>query len=173
MWTLIIPIIVLVIFLCYNAFINRSFGVPNSLSATYYLCKEKNNKIGFLFPTVLFTVVALLMPVWLEISENSNFQFMSFLSAGSLMFTALTPAFRKDIMTKRIHNISAIIGVIFAFLWIIFVAHLWQIIILFLIIFLYLAFVTKTLWYAKIYWLEMMAFITTIFTIIIKNFQCF
>ena len=133
-WILIMTFIAMIIFFGYNAFVLRMFGIPNSLSATYYMCQEKNKNLKFLFPFSLFLTIATLMPAWLELSNGSMWQFTAFLSAASLMFTAMSPAFRKDILTSNVHNISAIIGVTFAILWIYFVAQMLWVIILYFII---------------------------------------
>ena len=65
------------IYVVYNAIAIAIFGVPESLSNTYYLWKEKNGK-GWLFCLMMYLVVAFMMPVWISLSQGSNFQFLAF-----------------------------------------------------------------------------------------------
>ena len=54
------------IYLLYNAVAIGIFGIPPSLSETYYLYKDKWN-IGFVFPIMMYLVVGFMMPAWLTL----------------------------------------------------------------------------------------------------------
>ena len=69
-------------FAVYNIIALLLFGVPKSLSDTYYLFKERNSTLKFLFPSMMTLLTFFLMPAWLEMSEGSPFQFTAFLSAA-------------------------------------------------------------------------------------------
>lgn len=153
-------------FVIYNAVVLLLFGVPNSLSKTYYLFKERSNVLKCLFPSMMALLGVFLMPCWIEISEGSNFQFLSFLSAASLLFVAFAPAFLDSKMENIIHQVSAICCAVFAMLWIILVTPYWYVILIVLTVIVTLAIVTKTIKSGYIYWLEVIAFLSTFISII-------
>ena len=130
------------------------FGVPKSLSATYYLFKERVDNLKYLFPSMIIMMVVFMMPCWIQISEGSPYQFMTFLSMGALMFVGVTPAFNDSNMDARIHDAAAYICAIFATLWIIFVTPYWYVLPIMLIVIGAVAYVTKTWKTAYIFWLE-------------------
>ena len=153
-------------FVIYNAVVLLLFGVPESLSKTDYLFKERSNVLKCLFPSMMTLLGIFLMPCWIEISEGSPFQFMSFLSAASLLFVAFAPAFLDSDLEHKVHYISAICCAVFAMLWIILVTPYWYIILIIFGVFSILAIVTKTIKSGYIYWLEIVAFMSTFIAII-------
>lgn len=166
-WTIIFVFIAFAIYLTYNGVAIGLFGVPNSLSETYYLYMNKNNWMKIFFPIMMMLLVALLMPAWIEISIGSDLQFLAFLAAGGIMFTGAAPAFRGNKIESRVHSTSAICAAIFALLWVFFVSTVWYIAFAWLAVIISLAILTKTLNRAKIYWLETVAFLSTFTSIII------
>lgn len=150
-------IIATVIFVAYNAVSLANFGIPSSLSMTYYLYKEKCNK-GWLFPIMMYLVVAFMMPAWITMSEGSDFQFLAFLAPASIAFVGTAPAFLSDKMEGRVHSISAIIAAVCSLLWVILVTPYWWTILVFLGLVALGAFLTKTYKTSYVYWLEMVAF---------------
>jgi hypothetical protein len=141
------------------------FGVPHSLSMTYYLFKERKNNLKMLFPAMIGLMVLFLMPCWLQISECSDFQFTAFLSMASLMFVGACPTCLDSDMENKVHSISAIICAIFALLWIILVTPYWYVILIVFAIIAAISVVTKTWKTCYKYWLEMVAFISTFISI--------
>ena len=146
------------LFVIYNVIALLLFGVPKSLSMTYYLYKERQNSLKLMFPTMIVLLCILLIPCWLTLSEGSNFQFLSFLVPAALMFVGFTPVFNDTDMYKTIHNIAAYSCAAFAMLWIILVTPFWYIILIVLGIISVIAILTKTVKSSYIYWLEMIAF---------------
>lgn len=155
------------LFVIYNIVALVLFGVPKSLSMTYYLFKERKNALKVLFPAMIAMLCILLIPCWLEISEGSNFQFLSFLAPAALMFVGFTPAFNDADMYKTIHNIAAYTCAVFALLWIILVTPYWYVILIVLGVMAAISIVTKTWKTCYIYWLEMVAFISLFISIIL------
>jgi hypothetical protein len=143
------------------------FGVPKSLSMTYYLFKERQNGLKVLFPAMIALLCILLIPCWLELSDGSNFQFLAFLAPAALMFVGFTPAFNDADMYKTIHNIAAYTCAVFAMLWIILVTPFWYIILIVLGVIAVAAVLTKTWKTCYIYWLEMVAFISLFISILV------
>lgn len=153
-------------FMIYNAVVLLLFGVPKSLSMTYYLFKDRQNILKVLFPCMMTLLGSFLMPCWIEMSEGSPFQFLSFLSAGALLFVAFAPAFKESDLENTVHQVSAYCCAAFAMLWIILVTPYWYVILIVLSVIATLAIVTKTVKSSYIYWLEMVAFISTFIAIV-------
>ena len=156
------------IYLLYNAVAIGIFGIPPSLSETYYLYKDKWN-IGFVFPIMMYLVVGFMMPAWLTLSEGSPFQFLSFLAPASIAFVGTAPAFKSSSLENSVHSVAAIVAAICSLLWVILVTPYWWIIILALLTFTLEALITRTLLTAKIYWLETVAFISTFMSAILMS----
>ena len=154
------------IYLIYNGAALRLFGVPESLSNTFYLYNDKKKHLGILFPIMMVSVASLLLPAWLEISALSSLQFTAFLAAAGLIFTGFAPAFKGNDLEKRVHTVSAYTAAIFALLWIIFVNKLWFTILIWFAVILLIAFITKTIKSSYIYWLETVAFMSTFTSIL-------
>ena len=155
----------ILLFVIYNTVVLMLFGVPKSLSMTFYLFKEREECLKALFPVTIVLMCILLIPCWLEISDGSPWQFTAFLSAGSLLFVGCTPAFKSSKLENNIHDYSAYVGAFFALLWIIMVTPYWYVILIVLGIISIIAIWTKTWKTSLIYWLEMIAFISTFISI--------
>ena len=166
-WKLILLLTALFIYWAYNMTALSVFGVPKSLSMTYYLFKERKEWQRLLFPIMMLSMAGLLMPVWLEMSEGSDLQFMSFLAGAGIMFTGTVPTFKNSKLEDRVHTISAIVAAVFALLWVFFVAHLWYIILIWLVIVTLIALLSNSIKTSLVYWLETVAFMSTFMSIII------
>lgn len=166
-WKIILLLTAFFIYWTYNTAALILFGAPKSLSMTFYLFEERKKWQKVLFPFMMLSMAGLLMPVWLEISNASDLQFMSFLAAAGIMFTGTVPTFKSSKLEDRVHTISAIVAAIFALLWIIFVANLWYVIIIWTVISFLIALLTKSIKTSYIYWLETVAFMSTFMSIII------
>lgn len=151
----------ILLFVVYNIVALILYGVPHSLSNTHYLFKQSNESLKFLFPAFITLLFFFLIPCWLQISEGSLFQFTAFLSGGSLLFVGCSPYFKNGDLEGMVHNISAYCCAGFAILWIILVTKLWWIILIVLGLIATIAITTKTWKTCYIYWLEMVAFIST------------
>lgn len=156
-------------FLVYNIIILALFGVPKSLSTTYYLFKERNSNLKFLFPSMMILLAFFLLPVWLEISKDSTFQFTAFLSVVGVLFVGGAPAFRKSSMENAIHTFAAYFCAASAILWICLVTTYWYIIPIVFAVMAILAIITKTWKTCYTYWLELVAFISTFISIVIYD----
>lgn len=153
-------------FFVYNIIALLLFGVPKSLSDTYYLFKERNSTLKFLFPSMMTLLTLFLMPAWLEMSKGSPFQFTAFLSAAGVLFVGAAPSFKDSEMENKVHSIAAYICAAAALSWICLVTPYWYIILIVFGIIAALAVVTKTWKTCYIYWLEMVAFVSTFISII-------
>ena len=144
--------------------------VPPSLSNTYYMYEHIHKYLKFLFPIMMFLVAGLLLPAWLEVTSDSIWQFLSFLTCASIMFVGAVPNFKSIGIESTIHTVAAIFAAVCSILWSILVVGCWLPIIGWLIIFISIAGFTKTLKSAYIFWLEMVAFFQLFTTLIIYLF---
>lgn len=166
-WALISVLIAFAIYLIYNGIVIKLFGIPNSLSNTFYLYKQKKEWMRIFFPIMMVLLVAFLMPAWLEISAASALQFLAFFASGGILFVGTAPAFMSSDLENKVHTYSAIGAVAFALLWVIFVSKAWFMIPIWFAVIALIAWLTKTWKSALIYWLETVAFMSTFTSIII------
>lgn len=145
------------IYVAYNAICLALFGIPESLSNTYYLWKEKSNK-GWLFPLMMYAVVAFMMPAWITLSEGSDFQFLAFLAPAAIAFVGTAPAFKSDDLENVVHTTAAIVAAICSLAWVaVITPYGWMILVWFGFIAL-AAILTSSYKTCLVYWLEQVAF---------------
>ena len=168
-WIIYLVLAAFILYISYNFVALSLFGIPKSLSQTFYDFKDRKPWLRILFPIMMVAVGFLLIPAWVEISEGSDFMFLAFFAAAGIVFTGSAPAFKESKLEDNVHTGSAVFAAALALLWIILVAKLWWIIIAWGVIFLLIALITKTLKSGLIYWLETITFIST-FTSIIAHF---
>lgn len=166
MWTIICVFLAFLLYVIYNSAAIKLFGVPESLSNTFYLYKEKHPLLCVLFPLFMVGTVALLLPAWLELTAASALQFLVFLASAGILFTGFAPAFKGCELESKVHKISAICAAIFSLLWVIFVSKMWALIIVWFIIIAVIAVLTKTVKSSYIFWLETIAFLSTFTSVI-------
>lgn len=99
--------------------IYKNDGLPVSLSDTYYLWPK------WVFPILMVIIAFSALPYWLEITADTDYQFLSFLACAGLLFVANAPDFRKDRNHYPIHVISAYIAAGMAVLSLTFVSGYW------------------------------------------------
>ena len=148
------------IYLAYNAICLSLFSIPESLSNTYYLWKERSNK-GYLFCLIMYAVVALMMPAWITLSEGSNFQFLAFLAPASIAFVGTAPRFKDSQLESRVHTVSAIIAAACSLLWVMLVTPYWWMMLIWLGFIALAAILTSSYKTCLVYWLEQVAFGST------------
>ena len=170
MWPIIFVFIAFVIYLIYNGVVIHLFGIPRSLSETYYLYKNKKELLKNLFPITMVGLALLLAPAWLEITFGNSFQFLAFLAIGSIIFTGAVPTFKNSTMEDKIHSISALFSAICSILWVIFGCRMWFFIPMWLLICVLISVLTKSWNKAKVFWIETMVFLTTFTSIIAYYF---
>ena len=158
------------IFIAYNAIAIKLFDIPASLSNTFYLYNNIKKNLGYVFSIMMVVCTGLLIPAWLEITADSNFQFLSFLTCGALLFVAYAPNFKSNDITNKVHSISAIIAAILGISWTCFTTPFWILPVLYLLLFLGIALMQKNLKKCYIYWLEMVAFASIYTTLLIMTF---
>lgn len=150
----------IIIFIAYVAVAIVLFGIPPSLSDTFYLFGGK--PLGYVFTITMWVVSFLILPYWLKITPES-IKFMPFLAVAGLTFVGAAPLFRKE--DKGWHSAFAIGCAIFAILWAILTKNV-DFLAINLFTFAVVSLLTKTLKSCKTFWLEMAAFATVFASLI-------
>lgn len=117
----------------------------------------RNGK-GWYFSLMMYSVVALMMPAWITISEGSDFQFLAFLAPAAIAFVGTAPRFKDTNLENHVHMTSAYLAAAFALLWVALVTPYWWVILIWLCIVACLAVLTSSYKTALVYWLETIAF---------------
>lgn len=104
-------IVSLVIIFGYLTFVIAKFGIPRSISDTYYLLGKK----GWLFQLALFGTAFTVVPVLIDRSSE-NTQFLAFLACAGLAFVAAAPMFKMELEGK-VHYVSAAVCCCGLVLW--------------------------------------------------------
>lgn len=167
-------ILAFTIFHTYNGIVVSRFGVPESLSDSFYLLNSAKKDLGYLFTAMMFTVAFTLLPGWIEISEHVSswstyLTPLAFFTCGSVCFVGAAPAFRNGGMEEKVHTYAAYVCAASALLWDFIVC--WKIMYVpALVIGLVIGIgcLTKTFKSCLIYWLEMCAFYATFITIAVQ-----
>lgn len=171
---LILTLVALVLFVVYNAVAIRLFGVPESLSNTYYLYEAKHKGLGWLFTGFMWVLSLLLLPCWISTSVNMGpwmnyFTFLSFLSAAAIAFVGTAPKFHDE-AEGRIHVISASLCAATAIAWDFVICwNIWYVFVISAFVVFITSILTGTLKNCKTYWLEMMAFVPTFAVLITEE----
>jgi len=91
--------------LIYLALTIINFGIPKSISDTYYQWKEKG--FEYLFTFVMWATGIPLLIYWVDIAPNAA-KFLPFLSVSGMCFVGAACAFKKN-LTAEVHYTSAAI----------------------------------------------------------------
>ena len=150
-------IVATIIYVAYNAISLALFGIPESLSNTYYLYKEKSNK-GWLFPLMMYAVVAFMMPAWITMSEGSDFQFLAFLAPAAIAFVGTAPAFKSDDLENVVHTTAAAMAATYSLAWVALVTPYWWMILVWFGFIALASILTSSYKTCLVYWLEQVAF---------------
>lgn len=150
-------------YLIYNIILLVLFGAPENLSSSFYLYKKY--KIQWIFPVTMILIASILMPMWLDVLDGSNFQFLAFFCPISIIFMAFAPDFKGDSFEYKIHSIGAIMAALFSLIAIIFILKCVWVLIFTTILILLISIMTRTL-KSWVYWLETIAFLSTFISLL-------
>ena len=153
------------LFLVFNFLTIRKNGILPSYSATYY--KWGRNDTVSVFSLVTFAVALLLMPAMIEQGEGHVLQFLGFMAPIYLIIVAIRPDFEADENTFRVHSGAAVICAALSFVWVIWVKHLWWVLLIGVAVSAVLACITKTARASKVFWLEMIMFVSVYLALVI------
>ncbi|MDR3140544.1 MAG: hypothetical protein LBU37_02265 [Tannerellaceae bacterium] len=108
-------IVSFIVFALYIIGILATFGIPHSISDSFYLMEEKRNNLGYLFTLWCFFIAFSLIPVIFHLTEGEWFQFLGLFTCGGLGFVGAAPFFRG--YEKTIHFTGAIVCAVTGFSW--------------------------------------------------------
>ena len=171
---LILVCIAFVLFIVYNSVAIKIFGIPWSMSKTYYLYEEKHKGLGWVFTIFMWLMAFTMIPGWVIISETigpwmSYLTFLAFITGACIAFVGTAPRYREE-TEGMVHMTAAKICAITALLWDFIVCwHIWYVPIIAAAIPAIIGACTKTWKECRDYWLEMLAFDATFATIITEG----
>lgn len=111
----------LAVFVAYVAWVLVRYGVPTSISESYYLMPPKWRVPAF-YGFTIFTAVPLLI-FWLEHSAGTA-QYLVFLACASLAFVGAAGGF-KERFAARVHFAAAALCAALSQVWIVIYTPLW------------------------------------------------
>lgn len=85
-----------------------NYGILTSISETHYYNKK------WMFPITIVLCTILVLPYWLEIS-NENYEFLAFISCAGLIFIGAAPLFKDR--DRKIHIGAVYVAGISALIW--------------------------------------------------------
>lgn len=164
----------LFLFTAYNTLSLKQFGIPKSLSETFYIWNNKKKNLGYVFTGMMFYMAFALVPAWLELGEvisswSTYLNPLAFFACAAIAFVGAAPAFRSCVLESKVHTIAAMTAAVCAITWCL--AVCWQIMYVPLLtagVVAVIGWLTKSWKRASIYWLEMMAFGATFVTVIVE-----
>ena len=119
---IILVLISLLLFTAYNAVSLKQFGIPKSLSETFYLWNSKKSGLGYIFTGMMFSMAFTLVPAWLELGEvisswSSYLNPLVFFACAAIGFVGAAPAFRSCTLESKVHTIAAMTAAVCAVTW--------------------------------------------------------
>ena len=150
------------LFFVYIAWMVQLFGIPESISETYYILERKRKGLGYIFMAWCLLIVATLAPYWFEHSRES-LQFLVWFAALGLLFVGAAPTFRcGPKTTKKVHFGGAIVCAVASLAWTCF-SGFWVYPLIIMPIFGFIAYKHPWSW---LFWIETGAFISLYITLI-------
>ena len=159
----------LVILMSYTVAVCIKFGIPTTLSESYYFIYKK-----YLFTLVLWLSGSLLLPPIMEMTGGDT-QIIPFLSIIGIMIVGAAPKYKEQ--ERTLHIIGATMAGFFSQLWIILYAYPWTLLTWFILIIWAIGILIESKlmeWSEELdkrkwfFWAEMLAFINLFLNIIFK-----
>ena len=91
----------MMLFILYNVIAILSFGIPESLTKTFYKYKEHNDAFKFIYYAFVALMCILLTPCWLKLSETNFSQDAAVINILALLFMGASPIILKGEDTDR------------------------------------------------------------------------
>ena len=159
----------LVILMSYTVAVCIKFGIPTTLSESYYFIYKK-----YLFTLVMWLSGFLLLPPIMEMTGGDT-QIIPFLSIIGIMIVGAAPRYKEQ--ERTLHIIGATMAGFFSQLWIILYAYPWTLLTWFILIIWAIGILIESKlvkWSEELdkrkwfFWAEMLAFINLYLNIIFK-----
>ena len=104
-----------VVFAAYIAAAVLLFGVPASISDSFYLLEIRHRGLGYVFTLWCLVVALTVSAAMLEVSAGEWWQFLVLLAGGGLAFGGAAPLFKSH--ERVIHYVSAGVCAVAAVAW--------------------------------------------------------
>lgn len=159
----------LVILMSYTVAVCIKFGIPTTLSESYYFIYKK-----YLFTLVMWLSGFLILPPIMEMTGGDT-QIIPFLSIIGIMIVGAAPKYKEQ--ERTLHIIGATMAGFFSQLWIILYAYPWTLLTWFILIIWAIGILIESRlveWSEELdkrkwfFWAEMLAFINLYLNIIFK-----
>ena len=95
----------------YIIYIVINYGIPKSISASYYSLKHKAA-----FSLVLLLSIILSFNQFMDVTPD-NFKFLPFIFCSGILFVAAAPNFNSSDLTLKVHCVAAIISFVTSQIW--------------------------------------------------------
>jgi hypothetical protein len=179
MTNLILVCISILIFVVYNWVTIHKYGLPPSLSDSYYDLESTKKGLGWLFTGMMWAFSLLLLPAWLNITEvisdwSHYFTVLPFLTVAFICGVGTAPHFRDRGLVETVHMFCAKAAAVTALLWICVVC--WKIAYILPIMLGVcwgIAYLTKTNKTSRDWWWEMVAFSSLFITVFVETLCLF
>ena len=159
----------LVILMSYTVAVCIKFGIPTTLSESYYFIYKK-----YLFTLVMWLSGFLILPPIMEMTGGDT-QIIPFLSIIGIMIVGAAPKYKEQ--ERTLHIIGATMAGFFSQLWIILYAYPWTLLTWFILIIWAIGILIESKlvkWSEELdkrkwfFWAEMLAFVNLYLNIIFK-----
>lgn len=145
-----------IIFAAYVGTTTALFGVPPSLSDTFYLLGRRDGYGGIFTGAMLLMAMTIFAPM-IEVSQ-SDVQILAFACPAALAFVGAAPCFKEE--ESVIHTVAALVAAASGILWCLFLTPYWYIVPIVVILCGEASILTDTLDDCYVWWLEMAAFLS-------------
>ncbi len=151
--------------------------IPIHLSESYYYFSKYRQKLGWLFPCLMWVMVVLIIPVWIIINLKMQLPHMTYLICivgAMVVCVGLLREYHDRKIRKWLHYSVAYIAGISSVLWIFITCPTYRYIpFLLLGVFLILGICTRTAIRGFRYWIELVAFYSIMIVLLLLSISFF
>ena len=120
----ILILIAINIFTVYNIYVFVRLGVPENISATYYLLEKRHLHLGLLIPLMTIILGLTMTIAWIGIDkqliqESYSVRFLLYVGAVSVGVIAVSSDYKRSKLFTIIHYTGSIITLFSGLLWIV------------------------------------------------------
>lgn len=114
---LVFVITAIAIFVTYIAIAIKLFGIPASISNTYYLYEERHKNLGYIFTAFMLSVAFLMVNPMVYLGTFESWQLLGFVCPSGIALCGSAPFFNSGKDEKIVHCVGAITGVVSGLAW--------------------------------------------------------
>lgn len=117
MWMYILSMIAFMLLVAYVLTEYKLFGLPVSISNSFYLYEDLKKGLGYVFTAFLFVESFLILIPMIAMSNGHWYQFIGFLAPAGILFCGAAPETKSSELTNKVHVIGACTGAIGGLIW--------------------------------------------------------